>query len=300
MLSPIDIITLELEPVEHVDPGSYSLIISAKGSDRTRFAFISILLSDPVKGFELAIEPLSQEIKSGEPANLNLTFKPTGGLENNIYIKLFFDDDGNIEWPGYSVEIYLAEEKTVDFEVSNLTETGMYNFTIRSGVTDQFATSAKFTVTVIDPDGTGNGGTSNGSEDKNGDGNGSNSLLFALIGIIVVIIVAVVFMIFLKKPSGRARKSRSQKELESKSRSGSKEGVKQISSPKVTDRQVSRATLEHKELKKSSKAPEAEITRSGKSDQFELGTKVFKPGGSHEFDELNHSGARKPKRKKRN
>jgi hypothetical protein len=299
-LSPIDIITLELEPVEQVDLGSYSLIITAKSSDRTRFALISIFLSDPVKGFELVIDPLSQEIKSGEPANLNLTFKPHGGFENNIYIKLFFDDDGNIEWPGYAVEINLAADKTVDFDVLNLTKPGMYNFTIRSGAIDRFETSAKFTVAVIDPDGTANGGTSNGGEDKNEDGNGSNSLLFALIGIIVVIIVAVGVMIFLRKPSRRARESRSQKEFESKSKSGSKEGVKQVSSVRHTDQQVRIDRVEYKGRKRSSKVSEPKPSQTAKSDQFELGTKVFKPGGSHEFDELNHSGTHKPKRKKRN
>ncbi|UCH88492.1 MAG: hypothetical protein JSV49_09565 [Thermoplasmata archaeon] len=288
VLNPYQTITLELNTTDNLATDKYYLILTANSNDRYRYELISFKIEAKTPTFKMDVEPKAVTIEAGKPANLKVTFEPQDGFYGNVDLGLFHDDAGFTEWREFAQTVLVNELKTVDVVIDNLTRPGLYNFTFKADFNQTYSTSSHFSITVTAPTGSNNG--SEGEDDGDEESTISlNLALCSIIGVILlIIIVAVSIIIFKRSKQGRLEKSKAPgPEKRPRGRGAEKRRVER---GPVKPRKPARARAGID--RPLEQAFESEVDKKDRSaskdeDYFKLGSDVFKPGGKHEYEELN-------------
>lgn len=259
-----------------------NLILTLNYKDRYRFEIVRIIfdLKDP--SLNLTLEKDSVEIDFGGTAVINITLTPRYGFEGNVILVIdYIDDGGGLDWRSRDIEENVNEIEIIQVAIDDFKKAGMYNFS--AFIKDVPSNSLNFSVTVSVDVFPGNDKNQQNGQQKDED----KVLDFQqqmLLGMVIILVIIAIGSILLRskrapvKPDG----------IDSTKQGGLKTGSKLVKQ-KRTRGVTSSKLLIDEEIKK----PVHKETPDKKT--FELGTKVFKPGGMHEFDDLNNGSNKKDK-----
>jgi hypothetical protein len=258
------------------------IIIITNFIDRYRFEIITVDIVPFIPDFNLTINPAGVMIKQGATARTTITLEAEHGFEDWINIELFYETGGHIKWPEFHRLIFLNDSESIEMAIQNLTEPGSYNFTISAEASDEISKSVSFNVDVLiytKPLNNSEG------EDVPEPVFGINQSEWLIIGIVIVIILVLIGLMYIRASRAHGKEQHAVTKDTIKKPAGPRPR-KEPEIPQKKYRVPSRLKEELPVGGDKIVTGAGMRTASDDKGHYELGERIFKPGGDHEYDEL--------------
>jgi hypothetical protein len=278
-LSPSKSIDMKLTAGESGTPIQSFLILKSSSNGRFKFDIVQISIVHNTTELSLSALPQSSETKIDQAVSVNITVEPVNRYKGKAELRFYNRDDNDRELEEHGREIDIDGAIAVPV-IFNISKAGTYNLSVEAIVLDEVVGSTDFTIEVIKPVDIDNGDNGDkGNNDDNGDeGSQLTQDKLMVAGLIIIILLIVIVganaVSQSRKQKKKAEKEKDEKDVEPAKPQRPRRPGRRMKIPESAEpmHKIKDGKIEHMHPKGSK--------------EYKMGGKIFKPGGKHEFDDL--------------